>query len=634
MTDSRTTSAASQNQFQLLGQRRFLPFFVTQFLGAFNDNILKNALVILLSFHAAEWSNLDAGTIVNLCAGIFILPFFLFSATAGQIADRYEKSRLIRFVKLFEILIMGVAAAGFALHSLALLLGALFLMGTHSTLFGPVKYAILPQALAAEELIGGNALVEAGTFVAILVGTILGGVLIAVYGPPAAALTAFAVALCGYLASRAIPIAPAAAPDLRINWNPFTETWRNIAFSRSQRTVFLSILGISWFWFYGAIFLSQFPGYAKDSLGGNESVVTLMLALFSVGIGLGSLLCERLSGHKVEIGLVPFGAIGLTLFGVDLWLATPSAAAATHRDALQLLADPGHWRIFADLVLIGVFGGFYIVPLYALVQERSPVEHRSRIIAGNNILNAAFMVAAALIAIALLHAGLAVAELFLVTALLNAAVAVYIFRLVPEFLMRFIFWGLIHSIYRLDREGMENIPEEGACIVACNHVSFVDALVIAAACPRPIRFIMDHRIFATPILSFVFRTGRAIPIASAKEDPAMLERAYDAVAAALADGDVVGIFPEGRITGDGELGPFRNGIRNIVERTPVAVVPLALSGLWGSYFSRVEGSAMTRPFRRGFFSRIRLRAAAPVPAAEATPERLQATVAELRGDWK
>ena len=626
--------SASRNQFELLRQRRFLPFFVTQFLGAFNDNVLKNALVILLSFHSAEWSSLSASILVNLCAGIFILPFFLFSATAGQIADRYEKSRLIRFVKLLEIAIMLLAAAGFALHSLAVLLGALFLMGTHSTLFGPVKYAILPQQLAADELIGGNALVEAGTFVAILLGTILGGVLVARYGPPAAAATAFAVAVCGYLVSRAIPMAAAAAPDLRINWNPVTETWRNIAFTRGQRTVFLSILGISWFWFYGALFLSQFPGFAKDNLGGDESVVTLMLALFSIGIGIGSLLCERLSGHQVEIGLVPFGAIGLSVFGIDLWAASPAGGTGSPLGALALLAQPADWRVFFDLTAIGIFGGFFIVPLYALVQSRSPVEHRSRIIAGNNILNAAFMVVAALLAIALLQAGLSVPQLFLITALGNVAVAVYIFRLVPEFLMRFLIWGLIHSVYRLEREGVERIPESGGCVLACNHVSFVDALVIAAVCRRPIRFLMDHRIFGLPILSFVFRTGGAIPIASAKENPALLEEAYAQVAAALERGELVGIFPEGRITEDGELNDFRAGIRRIVERTPVPVLPMALSGLWGSFFSRSGGRALSRPFRRAPFSRIRLRIGTPLAAAEATPERLQAQVAELRGDWR
>ncbi|HYS84569.1 MAG TPA: MFS transporter, partial [Bradyrhizobium sp.] len=464
------------SQFRLLRSRRFLPFFLTQFLGAFNDNILKNALVILLSFHAAQWSGLDAGTLVNLCAGIFILPFFLFSATAGQVADKFDKSRLIRAVKLLEIAIMAVAGAGFAAHSLALLLAALFLMGCHSTLFGPAKYSILPQHLAPADLVGGNALVEAGTFVAILLGTLLGGILIARHGAAVTTAAGLTVATCGYLASRGIPPAPAPDPQLRLHWNPLAETWRNIAFAREQRSVFLAILAISWFWFYGALFLSQFPAYGRETLGGDESTVTLLLTLFSLGIGLGSLLCERLSGDRVEIGLVPFGAIGLTLFGIDLWWASPALPPGQAAGALELLGGSGNWRVFADLVLIGMFGGFFIVPLYALVQSRSPVAQRSRIIAANNILNAAFMVVAALLAIALLKAGLTVPQLLLTTALANAAVACCIFRLLPEFLMRFLVWGLIHTVYRLDKHGLEFIPDDGPCLVACNHVGIVDAL--------------------------------------------------------------------------------------------------------------------------------------------------------------
>lgn len=626
----------SHSQFGLMRERRFLPFFMTQFLGAFNDNVFKNALVILLTFEAAQWSWLDAVTLVNLCAGIFILPFFLFSATAGQLADKYEKTRLIRFVKLFEIAIMLLASAGFFMKSLALLLGALFLMGTHSTLFGPVKYAILPQHLKEHELIGGNALVESGTFVAILLGTVGGGVLV---GLPQGALgwvsaTAVGVAAAGYVVSRFIPAAPAAAPALRINWNPLTETWRNFQFTRGNRTVFLSILGISWFWFYGALFLSQFPAYAKDVLGGNEQVVTLLLTVFSIGIGVGSLLCERLSGHKVEIGLVPLGSIGLTLFAADLFFATPAQMSQIGLGAPAFLAQPGTWHVLADLLLIGIFGGLYIVPLYALVQSRSEQHHRSRVIAGNNILNAFFMVLAAGVAIGLLKAGLTIPQLFLVTALLNAGVALYIYKLVPEFLMRFIVWLLVHSIYRLEKNGLDNIPEEGPAVVVCNHVSFVDALVIMAACRRPIRFVMDHNIFRIPVLNFVFREGRAIPIAPAKEDPQLLERAYDEVAKALAAGELVGIFPEGRITDTGELCPFRGGIQRILERTPVPVVPMALRGLWGSFFSRKGGAAMSKPFRRGLFSKIGLAIAVPVAPPTATPEQLQHIVAELRGEWR
>ena len=626
----------SNGQFSLLAKRRFLPFFATQFFGAFNDNVFKNALMVLLTFHAAQWTTLDNRTLVNLSGAIFILPFFLFSATAGQLADKYDKSRLMRLIKLFEIGIMLLAALGFARHSLELLLIALFLLGTHSTLFGPVKYAILPQHLEPEELVGGNAWVETGTSLAILFGTIAGGLLVGSGSADTGAVmgATLAIAVLGYLASRAVPGAPAPAPDLRINWNPLLETWRIFKFTRQNRTVFLSILGISWFWFYGFLFLSQFPAFARDVLGGSEHVVTLLLAVFSIGIGAGSLACERMSGHKVEIGLVPFGSIGLTLFAADLFFATPAQATLQNLSVPQFMAQPGSLRVLFDLAMIGVFGGFYIVPLYALVQSRSEDEHRSRIIAGNNILNALFMVAAAALAIGLFALGFTIPQLFLACALLNAAVAIYIYRLVPEFLMRFIVWLLIHSVYRLEKEGLGHIPETGPALIVCNHVSFVDALVVMAACPRPIRFVMDHHIFKLPLLNFVFREGRAIPIASAKEDPALLEKAYDEVAKALDAGDLVGIFPEGRITDTGELYPFRKGIQRIVERSPVPVVPMALRGLWGSFFSRKDGPAMTRPFRRGFFSKIGLAVAPAVAPATATPEGLQEIVTALRGDLR
>ena len=624
------------SQFKLLSERRFLPFFLTQFLGAFNDNFYKNALVVLMTFQAARFTTLAPGVLVNLAAGLFILPFFLFSATSGQLADKYEKSRLIRFTKLLEIAIMALASAAFALESLALMLATLFLMGTQSAIFGPVKYAILPVHLREEELVGGNALVESGTFVSILVGTIAGGLVIALPGGAGwVSAGAIAIAVLGYLASRSIPVAPAADPGLKIDWNPLTETWRNIGETRENRTVFLSILGISWFWFYGALFLSQFPGYAREVLGGDERAVTLLLAVFSVGIGVGSLLCERLSGRHVEIGLVPFGSIGLTLFGLDLWWASPAGAPDAAPLALgALLAEPGTWRVLFDLVMIGVFGGFFIVPLYALIQTRSEAHRRSRIIAGNNILNALFMVVAAGMGAGMLAAGFSIGQLFLATALLNAAVAIYIYTLVPEFLLRFLAWLLVHSVYRLRVAGIEHIPHEGGAVLVANHVSFVDALVIMAASPRPIRFVMDHRIFRVPVLSFVFRESRAIPIASAKEDPAMMERAFDEVARALEVGELVGIFPEGRITDTGDFHPFRPGIRRIVERTPVPVVPMALRGLWGSFFSRKGGAAMRRPFRRGVFNRIELVAGSPVAPTEATPEGLQLQVAALRGDYR
>lgn len=622
------------SQFGLLRERRFGPFFTTQFLGALNDNVLKNAIVIAFTYQAAAWSTMSAGSLANLAQALFILPFFLLSAQAGQLSDKFERSRIIRWVKAAEILIMLIAWVGFYLRDVALLLGALFLMGAHSTFFGPVKYAILPQHLKEDELVGGNALVESGTFLAILIGTILGGILVEWGGGNAAAIACIAVAFAGYLASRGVPVSPAPDPTLRIDPNLVRETWRNLRFAASNRTVFNSVLGVSWFWFYGAMFLAQFPAYARDTLGGGTQIVTLLLAVFSIGIGLGSLLCERMSGRKVEIGLVPFGSIGMSLAALELYFASPAAPLGTQLTALQFLQLPGSLRIVADLVLIGLFGGFFIVPLYALIQIRTEPAHRSRVIAGNNILNALFVVVAAGMAIGLLNVGLSIAQLFLVTALLNAAVAVYIYTLVPEFLMRFIVWLLIHSVYRLDKSGLDHIPDEGAAVLVCNHVSFVDALVIAAACRRPVRFVMDHQIFRLPVLNFVFRTSRTIPIASARTDPELLDRAYEEIARALAAGDVVCIFPEGRITDTGEIYPFRNGIARIVARTPVPVVPMALKGLWGSFFSRKGGKAMTRPFRRMPFQPIALAVAPAVAPQDASPEALQSIVQALRGDWR
>jgi 1-acyl-sn-glycerol-3-phosphate acyltransferase len=397
--------------------------------------------------------------------------------------------------------------------------------------------------------------------------------------------------------------------------------------------VFLSVLGISWFWFYGATFLAQFPNYSKDVLGGYEQVATLLLAIFSVGAGAGALLCERLSGHKVEIGLVPFGSIGLTLFALDLYFASPSATLAT-AGAAEFLARPGSWRVVFDLALIGVFGSFYIVPLYALIQTRAEKSHQSRIIAGNNLLNALFMVVSAGMAIALLALGVTIPQLFLVIALLNAVVAVYIYTLVPEFLMRFLVWLLVHTAYRVEKSGVENIPEEGPAVIVCNHVSHVDALIIAAACRRPIRFVADHALFRVPVLGFVLRTARAIPIAAARDDPALLERAYDEIARTLEAGGIVGMFPEGRVSEDGEISFFRRGMQRIIERTPVPVVPMALRGLWGSVFSHRDGSTMIRRLCKALSSRVALVVSAPVAPQAATPEALQARVSALRGDFR
>jgi 1-acyl-sn-glycerol-3-phosphate acyltransferase len=624
------------SQFSLLRQRRFGPFFWTQFLGAFNDNVFKTALLTILTYDALNWTSLDPGLLNNLIPGLFILPFVLFSATAGQLADKFEKSTLARYVKILEIAIMAIAAFGWMMHSLWLLVAAVVGMGLHSTLFGPVKYAYLPQHLKPEELVGGNGVVEMGTFVGILLGEVLGAVLV-VYKPWGIELVAFgtiAIAVLGWLFSRGIPHSPAPEPGLAINWNPVTETVRNIAFTRQNRPVFLSVLGNSWFWFYGAVILAQFPVYSKDYLHGDHSVFVLLLTVFSLGIGAGSLLCERLSGHKVEIGLVPFGSIGLSVFGFDLYLASLSYTNTTLVDIAGFISQQGSVRILFDCIMIGVFGGFYIVPLFALIQTRCDRKHVSRTIAGMNIMNALFMVVAALFAMVLLKAGFSIPQLFMATALLNAVVAIYIFSLVPEFLMRFLAWLLIHTVHRVHTVDADRIPEEGAAVLVCNHVSYVDAIVIMAASPRPIRFVMDHRIFRFPILSWIFRTARAIPISSAKEDPWLMEKAFVDIAQALHEGELVCIFPEGKLTSTGELNEFKGGIRKIIDRTPVPVIPMALRGLWGSLLTRSPGNPFERSFRRGPFSRLSLVVGQPMEPAVATPDSLYQQVLNLRGEWR
>jgi 1-acyl-sn-glycerol-3-phosphate acyltransferase len=625
-------------QFKLLKTRRFLPLFGTQFLGAFNDNLFKNALIVLLTYKAASWTSLKPELLANMAAGIFILPFFLFSATAGQLADKYDKAKLARLVKLLEITIMLVAGFGFAMHSLALLMTALFLFGAHSTLFGPVKYAILPQHLKVEELVGGNALVEAGTFVAILIGTLAGGLMAGLpQGTVWITVGGLLVAVTGYFASRKIPAAPAPEPLLRVNRNPFIETWRNIGFARENRTVFLSILCISWFWLYGALFLAQFPAYTKNVLGGSETAVTLLLATFTIGIGIGSLLCERLSAKQVEIGLVPLGSIGLTVFGLDLAWASPALPPSGESlPAMAMLAAPGMWRILFDLCALGLFGGFFIVPLYALIQLRSSVSHRARIIAANNIMNALFMVVGALAAAGLLSGGLTIPALFGVAAICNAAVAICIYKLVPEFLVRFVVWILIHSVYRLDKHGIGHIPDEGPAVLVCNHVSCVDALIVTAACRRPVRFVLDYRVFRLPILSFVFKASRAIPVAIGKEDAALKKKAIDDVSQALAAGKLVGIFPEGHVTEDGEMSAFSAeffpAIAQVASHTQVPVIPIALSGLWGSLFSRAQGAAHSRHWKARPFRKVVIKIGEPVAPEIVTLESLRDEVMRLRGE--
>jgi len=435
------------NQFQLLESRRFLPLFCTQFLGAFNDNVYKNALVILIIFQGSTLYGIDTNIFVTLSAGIFILPFFLFSAIAGQLADRYEKSMLIRRVKVLEIIIMSFAVIGFFyLESVLMLIALLFLMGTQSTLFGPLKYSILPQHLEEQQLTGGNGLISMGTFLAILLGTILGGILVSIqqYGPLIIAGLVVMLAVLGFFTSRFIPIAKAADPELKINWNFASQTFKVMQYALENRSVFIAIIATSWFWLVGATYLSQVPAYSKSILGGNNEVVTLLLTMFSIGIGLGSVMCEKMSSGRIEPGLVPLGALGLTLFSIDSYFASQYFVALSlpegQMNASQFLAISGSWRVLIDLVLIGLFGGFYIVPLNTIIQKRSHPHRCAQVIAAANILQALFMVISALGTVAMLSAGFDIPQIFLSLGILTVVVMGTLFMLLPEFVQRFVVW--------------------------------------------------------------------------------------------------------------------------------------------------------------------------------------------------
>lgn len=624
----------SNSSKELMKARRFLPLFLTQFFGALNDNLFKNALLVMIvSASIAEATNVN--TVVNLAAGLFILPFFLFSALAGQLADKHEKSLVIRRIKLAEILIMLLGALAFWLGALWMLLAVLFLMGAQSAFFGPVKYAILPQHLGEDELLAGNARVGMGTFVAILVGTIAGSLL---GGTASAHWLVGAVVICvavtGWYSSRQIPLAEARAPSLRIDWNTPRISWQLIRLATEKQTVFLAILGISWFWMLGASYLTQMPNFTITVLRGTPGVIALILSAFTVGVAVGAMLCGRLSGAQVEIGLVPLGAIGLSLFGIDLYFAATGYTAENPVDVAGFILRPDGLRVLLDIALLGLFGGLYIVPLYAMVQARTDPQLRARIIGSNNILNAFFMVLASVLGILFLGvAGFRIEELFLALALMNIAVAVFIFLQVPEFTMRFLVWLIGHSLYRVKHRGLELIPLKGPAILVCNHVSYVDALLLAGAVRRPICFVMYKPIYELPVLNFIFRTGGAILICSKGEDPAAYQRAMEMIDEALNKGQLLCLFPEGKLTKDGEISTYKKGIEQILARNPVPVVPMALQGLWKSFFSRSHGGAFRKPFRPGW-RQVAVIAGAPIPGEQASAERLQAEVAVLRGDIK
>jgi 1-acyl-sn-glycerol-3-phosphate acyltransferase len=576
--------------------------FGVQFLGALNDNIFKNTMLILFAYKAS--TETEAGLLTNLGQGLFILPFFLFSPLAGQLTDKFDKSRIMSIIKAFEIGIMAVGAVGFYTDNKFLLFSVLFMMGIHSAFFGPAKYSILPQHLKEDELMTGNALVEMGTFLAILIGTLAGGLLAGRQDVKIIAACILGVAMLGWLLSLSIPKAPPTAANLKINLNLFSEVRDLTRLLRSKQVLFNSVLGISWFWYFGATLLAQLATLSKVILHGNEQVVTLLLSVFSVSVGLGAMISAKLSRGDIELGLVPLGALGMSLFAIDLALLPYPAATGALAGVREFLGGPNaavDIRAAIDLGLIGVFGSLFIVPLYALIQSRAEEDSRSRVIAANNVYNAVFMVGSAVITMALFKIGFNTVQVILFTAILNLVVCAYIFALIPEFAMRFVAWALAGTIYRMRYLGRDHVPRTGPAVLVANHVSFIDWFIVTAASRRPVRFVMDHAMFKHPLLGWLFRLSKAIPIAPAKEDAALKEKAFAEISSALKAGDLVCIFPEGMITRDGRMGPFKPGVERILAADPVPVIPMALVGLWGSFFSRKSGHAMSslpKPSRR------------------------------------
>ncbi|AYO12236.1 MFS transporter [Vibrio campbellii] len=586
--------------------KRFFPYFVTQCLGALNDNIYKNVLLLMVTYSQIDSLPMSVDLFVNLAAGLFILPFFLFSAHAGAIADNMDKAKLIRRLKLIELVIMSFAATAIMTQSAILMLILLFLTGTQSAYFGPVKYALLPQALKSDELVKGNAWVEIGTFLSILIGTLSAGILLAVpNGMIIASCIVITLSLLGFLSSANIPALPSKKSD-KVKFEPITGLKKTLKLAQKQRGIWMSILAISWFWFMGATYLTQFPNFAREHLFADSTVVSLLLALFSVGIATGSWLCEKLSFNQVELGILPFGILGLTIFSADLLWAVPTIESfpSQYYDVQSFVAQSSHIRVMIDLFLVGVSGGVFIVPLYAFIQSRSEEGECAQSIAANNIMNALFMVASAAVSILVLSVlEFSIVELFAILAVGNFVVAIYVYRQVPEFTQRFISYLLSHCLYRVSVTGRQHIPEQGAALIVANHVSYVDALILMGTSTRPVRFVMDKSISELPVLKHVFRHAGVIPICSPRKCAETYKRAFEQIEQALNNDEVVCIFPEGRLTSNGELGEFRPGVEKILKSTPVPVIPMALKGLWGSFFSHKNGHALTkRPTR--FWSRI------------------------------
>ncbi|AKH36682.1 MULTISPECIES: acyl-[ACP]--phospholipid O-acyltransferase [Nitrosomonas] len=583
-----------QNQWHLLTTKRFLPLFLTQFLGALNEHVCRNISVILITYATMEHTGFSPQIMLTIATGLFILPFFLFSATAGQIADKWDKAKLIRIIKFIEILLISSAAGGFFSGNVTFMLSILFLMGTLSAFFAPLKYSILPDHLQDNELIGGNAFIEAGTFLSLSTGAIVVSWLL-VAENDITLLTALMIisALTGWLFSLLIPSSYAASPQIKIGYHVLNETRAILQYIRQNTLVFRSILGISWFWLFAAAFVSQFPLFAKEVMGGNEQVTLLLLVFFSIGIGLGSLLCNKLLKSEIVATFTPLGVLGITIFTVDLVFASASMLPAKGESigAIAFLTSFAHWHILLDLLAIAICGGVYVVPLYALVQRYSEASHRSRVMAGNHIINAFFLVISAMTISLMLASNFSVAEVFLTIAILNGLVMIYLSSLLPQALIRSILKWFFHTSYRLEVKGLENYAKAGnKMIIMTNHLSFLDALLLSTSLPDPLCFAINPRTVRRWWLRPFLFLADTVPVDPA--DPKSTQLLMDKVSS----GQRVVIFPEGRLTLTGFLMKIYEDPVIIVAKSGALLLPISISGAQYTPFSRLKGRIRMRWF--------------------------------------
>ena len=578
----------SAPDLSLLGKRRFAPLFVVQFLGAFNDNLLKFALLFLANFGLYRAEPDKAEMLATVATGLFILPYFLFSALAGQLADAWDKAKIVRAVKAAEVVIMGMALTGFLLESVPMLLSCLFLMGLHSTIFGPVKFSILPQHLHPHEIMGGTGLIEAGTFIAILSGQLLAGVI----PPLQAGMVAIGLASAGFLVSLAVPSAPTVVPGLRIERNIFKSTWAILRAARHGRGVWLSILGISWFFAIGAVLLAEFAPLVSGVLKARQEVATFFLLIFSISVALGSMLVNRLLGGVVSARFVPVSALALAGFLIDLWLSTSGYGAARHGAGIaEFVGSPGSWRIMADLFGIAFAGGMFIVPLYAILQTHSPREERSRTIAANNIINAATTVAVVAVVTLMLARGESVPGVIGVMGMATLAVALISCWLLPETVIKSIVRALLRLCYRVEVHGAENMPRPGEpAVVVVNHVSFLDGLLLAAFLPGKPTFAVHTRIAAAWWVKPFLPLFDAFPV-----DPTNPMSAK-AMVKAVREGRTLVIFPEGRITVTGALMKVFDGPGMVADKADAPIIPVRIDGAQFTPFSRLRGKVRLRRF--------------------------------------